>query len=363
MHFKAQEIAKLFDSKLMGDPEAFVDTIDDIKGNKPNSLSFINESAYIKYLKETKSNVILFDEKIDYNTAEVSNFLSKANTAIILINNSYTAFVKMMHKYISEHNQGKNIQVKGFVSGQSVGEQVNSKEFNNKIDPSSIIYPNVFIAEGVSVGARSVIYPGIVLLEGVNIGEDCIIYPNVSIYSGTIVANRVIIGASTVIGSDGFGFVKDNDGVLLKVPHLGGVIIEDDVEIGSNTSIDRGTVGNTVIKKGSKIDNLVQIAHNCKLGENNILCGMVGLSGSTVLGDNVIMGAGSGTKGHIKIGDNCIITARTSVSKDLAPGSQVKGMYPARPLAEELKIQTLVGKLPDLYERIKKLEKESKDNG
>ena len=142
---------------------------------------------------------------------------------------------------------------------------------------------------------------------------------------------------------------------------VGGVIIEDDVEIGSNTSIDRGTVGNTVIKKGSKIDNLVQIAHNCIVGENNILCGMVGLSGSTELGRNVMIGAGSGTKGHIKIGDNCIITARTSVSKDLKPGSEVKGMYPARPLAEELKIQTLVGKLPEIYERLKKLEKGGKN--
>jgi UDP-3-O-[3-hydroxymyristoyl] glucosamine N-acyltransferase len=368
MHLKAQDIAKLFDSRLEGDPQAFVDSIDDIKGDKPNSLSFINDPSYLKYLKESRSNIILIDEKIDYSTSEATSFLAKDKRAFVIVKNSYIAFVKMMYKFIEEDDGGKkNLQacgseLRGFITGQT-GSKDNAANSGVNIEASAVLYPNVFVGENVSVGARTIVYPGVVLLKAVSIGADCIIYPNVSIYSGSVIGNRVIIGASTVIGSDGFGFVKDDDGVLLKVPHIGGVVIEDEVEIGSNTSIDRGTVGNTVIKKASKVDNLVQIAHNCKLGENNILCGMVGLSGSTVLGDNVIMGAGSGTKGHIKIGDNCVITARTSVSKDLAPGSQVKGMYPARPLAEELKIQTLVGKLPELYERIKKLEKEKKSNG
>jgi UDP-3-O-[3-hydroxymyristoyl] glucosamine N-acyltransferase len=224
-----------------------------------------------------------------------------------------------------------------------------------KIGTDVKLYPNVFIGSNVSVGDNTILFPGVVILNGSVIGKDCIIYPNVTIYSNTVMGDRVIVGSSSVIGSDGFGFIE-KDGKRIKIPHVGRVTIGDDVEIGSNTSIDRGTVGETRIGNGTKVDNLVQIAHNCSVGDDCILCGMVGLSGTTVVGNRVIMAANSGTKGHMSIGDDCIVTGRTSVTKDLEKGSQVKG-YPARPLAEELKIQTLVGKLPELYKLLKKIEK------
>ncbi|MCX6113474.1 MAG: UDP-3-O-(3-hydroxymyristoyl)glucosamine N-acyltransferase [Proteobacteria bacterium] len=345
---KASEIAGLLESRISGNFDAWADTVDDIKGDKENSLSFISDPAYLKYLSKTNASILLVQDTID--TSEIdSNFLKK-DRAYIVVKDAYRSFIKLIYKMIPDAINSSSCKITDKMISDTA-----------KISDTAIIYKNVFIDEDVHIGKRTVLYPGVVILKNTIIGDDVVLYPNVSVYQNSKIGNRVIIGASTVIGSDGFGFIKDDDGSMLKVPHIGGVIIEDDVEVGSNTSIDRGTLGNTIIKKGAKIDNLVQIAHNCIVGENNILCGMVGLSGSTELGNNVIMGAGSGTKGHIKIGDNCIVTARTSISKDLKPGSEVKGMYPARPLAEELKVQTLVGRLPELYERLKKLEKGGKN--
>ncbi|MFH1223298.1 MAG: UDP-3-O-(3-hydroxymyristoyl)glucosamine N-acyltransferase [Pseudomonadota bacterium] len=345
---KAGEIVKfLGQGELKGDPDAGVVVIDDIKGVKRDSLAFLGEASYFRYLKTTGANVIVVENGL-YGS-EIEEWLSDNKRAAVIIKNAYNAFIKLMCKITPELCN---------VSKRSVAVEMISKKAN--ISKDAVLYPNVFIGDNVEVGKRTVIFPGVVILNDSKVGDDVVLYPNVSIYQNTTMGNRVVVGSGTVIGSDGFGFVKDESGATLKVPHIGGVIIGDDVEIGSNTSIDRGTVGNTIIKKGTKIDNLVQIAHNCIVGENNILCGMVGLSGSTELGNNVIMAANSGTKGHIKIGDNSIVTARTSVSKDLKPGSEVKGIYPARPVAEELKVQTLVGRLPEIYERLKKLEKEKR---
>ena len=337
---KALEIAKLLNADVVGDPNAEALCVDDLGGVKSNSLSFVAEEPYLKLIKTCSSSVVLVEEGLNKNELEVWLSSSQKGKAYIPIKHAYAGFIKTIYKIVPD------LELRPYLSNVK-GDQ-------------TVVYPGAYVSESAKLGKRTVICPGVAVMGNAVIGDDVVLFPNVSIYNNCKIGSRVIIGAGSVIGSDGFGFVKDVDGTLLKVPHLGGVVIEDDVEIGSNTSVDRGTLGNTIIKKGTKIDNLVQVAHNCIVGENNILCGMTGLSGSTELGSNVIMGAGSGTKGHIKIGDNCIVTARTSVSKDLKPGSEVKGMYPARPIAEELKIQTLVGKLPELYERIKKLEKGEK---
>ena len=346
---KASEIATLLGARVSGNPDAYAGTIDDIKGDRERSLSFVSDVAYLKYLPETKASILIVQETIDTSVLDLK-FLNK-DRAYVVVKEAYVSFIKLIYRMMPEARvpSSSNIISKKMISDTA------------EISKTATIHSNVFLDDKVRIGERTILYPGVVVLKNTTIGDDVVLYPNVAVYQNSKIGNRVIIGASTVIGSDGFGFVKDEDGAILKVPHIGGVIIEDDVEVGSNTSIDRGTLGNTIIKKGTKIDNLVQIAHNCIIGENNILCGMVGLSGSTELGNNVIMGANSGTKGHIKIGDNCIVTARTSISKDLKPGSEVKGMYPARPLAEELKIQTLVGRLPELYDRLKKLEKGGKN--
>ncbi|MEI6079513.1 MAG: UDP-3-O-(3-hydroxymyristoyl)glucosamine N-acyltransferase [bacterium] len=345
----ALEIAGLLKSQLRGNPKAWADNVDDIKGGRKNSLSFVSDSSYLKYVPQTDASILLVQDTVD--TVELDSTFLNGEKAYIVVKDAYKSFIKIIYKLIPEIVQ-PSIHLAPYTKMISAFA---------KVSDTATICPNVFIGENVTIGDRTVLYPGVVLLKDVTVGDDTVLYPNVSVYQNSIIGSRVIIGASTVIGSDGFGFIKDDDGTMLKIPHIGGVIIEDDVEIGSNTSVDRGTIANTIIRKGTKIDNLVQIAHNCFVGENNILCGMVGLSGSTELGNNVIMGAGAGTKGHVKIGDNCIVTARTNVSKDLKPGSEVKGMYPARPIAEELKVQMLVGKLPEIYERLKKLEKGGKN--
>lgn len=333
---KASDIAISLGAEITGNPGVEVLHVDELKGKKAKALGFIGEAVYLKQLPEATVSVIIAEQGLDRNVLD-EWAKSDKERACIYVKHAYREFIKLIYRIVP----GSQIKIPM------------PRGTRNE-------YPGAYFGDNVSIGKDVSIFPGVVVMDNCSIGDHTVLYPNVCLYSNTSIGKRVIIGAGTVIGSDGFGFVKDEDGTLLKVPHLGGVVIGDDVEIGSNTSIDRGTLGNTVIKKGTKIDNLVQVAHNCILGENNILCGMTGLSGSTELGDNVIMGANSGTKGHIRIGDNCIVTARTSVSKDLKAGSEVKGMYPARPIAEELKIQTLVGKLPELYERIKKLEKGEK---
>jgi len=338
---RASEISKLLNAEVVGDSNAEVFTVDELRGLKANALSFVGDDSYLKHVSSARSSILLVEDNIAREELNVWVGASKVGgRAYIPVKHAYVNFLKLVNKIVPKADLKPYLR--------------DSK------DEKPFIYPGAYVSDNAKIGKRTVVCPGVAIMGNATVGDDVVLYPNVSVYNNSTIGDRVIIGAGSVVGSDGFGFVKDADGTLLKVPHLGGVIIEDDVEIGSNTSVDRGTLGNTIIKKGTKIDNLVQIAHNCIVGENNIICGLTGLSGSTELGNNVIMGAGSGTKGHIKIGDNCIVTARTSVSKDLKPGSEVKGMYPARPLAEELKIQTLVGKLPELYNRIKKLEKGDK---
>ena len=343
----AGDIAKQLNAELRGDSSALICCVDDIKGQKTEALTFIGDSSYEDYLKSSNASVLLVESKLDVDSI-CEKFLDD-NKAVVIVESAYKSFIGLIYKILPElTNYGKNTPAPTKMIADSA-----------IISKDAVIYPNVFIGENVSVGKGTIIYPGAVVLPETIVGENCVIYPNACIYHNVVLGNNVVIGSGTSVGHDGFGYIDDN-GKKLKIPHVGQVIIEDDVEIGANTCIDRGTITDSVIGRGSKLDNLIQFAHNCKTGENCIICGFTGLSGSTTLGDNVIMAATSGTKGHLHIGDNAVVTARTSVTKDVAPGAQVK-VYPARPLAEELKIQTLIGKLPDIYERLRKLEKGAKN--
>ena len=319
-----------------------ISTVSDLKNSKKNTLSFIADKSYIKFLSSFKSGLLFVDTKVyDFVKKDLKSFYTP-NNMFIVIDNAYANYIKFINLYFSD------LTKRSFKISTEI----------NKINNTTIIHENVSLGKGISIGADSIIYPNVTIMDNVIIGANTIIYPNVTIYNNVNIGNNVIIHAGTVIGADGFGFLLENS-VPKKIPHLGTVIIEDNVEIGANTCVDRGTISNTVIGKNSKIDNLVQVAHNCKLGNNCVLSAMTGLSGSTELEDNVIMAANAGTKGHLKIGKDSFVTARTSITKDIPPKSTVKG-YPARNLQEELKIQTLVGKLPEIYKRLIKLEKENK---
>jgi UDP-3-O-[3-hydroxymyristoyl] glucosamine N-acyltransferase len=223
------------------------------------------------------------------------------------------------------------------------------------VDPTAEVGAFVYIGERVHIGARVVLYPGTWIDADSKIGADSVLYGGVKVYAQSEIGARCILHAGAVIGSDGFGYVQEN-GKQIKVPQLGRAILHDDVEIGANTTVDRGAIGDTVIGEGTKIDNLVQVGHNCILGKNNIICSMVGLSGTTTVGDNSLLAGMVGTKGHVKIGSRVQVAGQTGVSKDIADDQAVKG-YPPMPLREYLKVQTLFTRLPEIYKRLQQVEK------
>ncbi len=226
---------------------------------------------------------------------------------------------------------------------------------NVKIGKDVIIMPFVFIENDVEIDDKSVIYPNVYIGKGCKIGKNVKIMANVSIYPGTIIGNNVIIHAGAVIGSDGFGYVE-HKGVHNKIPHIGRVIVEDNVEIGANTCIDRGFIGDTVISKGTKIDNLVQIAHNVKIGENGIIVSQAGIAGSTVIGNNVIIAGQAGIVDHAVIGNNVIIMAQAGVDSKKVDDNKILLGSPARDALEQKRIFVAETKLPELLKRVKELE-------
>ena len=293
-----------------------IEAIKDLSRAGKNDLSFITSKKYIDDLKKTKAGAI-------FVTKDFLNFVPK-NSIALLCDDPY-----LYMAYASRYFR----------------KDLLSKEYiEPKIYSSAIVSDKATIGSNSKIGANCKILSGAVIGENVTIGKNCTIYPNVTIYNDTIIADNCTIHAGSVIGSDGFGYAHTKDGRHIKIYHNGNVIIEDDVEIGANCTIDRAVFGSTVIKRGSKIDNLVQIGHNCIIGENSILVSQVGLSGSTELGRNVVMGGQSATAGHLKIGDFATIAARGGVSKSIE-GGRVYGGFPLTLQKDWLKLQAKIFKL------------------
>lgn len=225
-----------------------------------------------------------------------------------------------------------------------------------EIAPTASIAPFCFVGPRSQIGDGTIVYPFVYIGANVSIGCNCIIYPGAVIYDGVRIGDRVIMHANAVVGRDGFGFVWDGR-AHRRIPQIGAVVIEDDVEIGANSCVDRATLAATIVRRGTKIDNLVQVAHNCEIGENCILCGMSGLAGGVRLGNNVIVGAQAGVREHVSIGDGATIAGRAAVAKDVPAGEVVSG-YLARPHREALLIEALIRQLPKFYEKLKRIEGE-----
>lgn len=301
----------------------------------PEDISFLGNPKYAELLNTTKAGVVL----VPQNIPEIQK-------PVIKVKNPQLAFAKIL----------------------SIIESEKSPKIFNQIHSSCVIESSAKIGKDVSIGAFSVIEEGAVIgnntiikahvYVGNNtvIGDNCIIYPNVTIRENILIGSRVIIHSGSVIGSDGFGFVPAETGIF-KIPQIGKVEIDDDVEIGANVTIDRATTGFTKIGSGTKIDNLVQIAHNVKIGKNCMIVSQVGIAGSTKIGNNVVIGGQAGTVGHINIGDGVIVAARGAVTNNVSDKQVVSG-YPARPHREALKIEALIHRLPELYEQIKKIKNE-----
>jgi UDP-3-O-[3-hydroxymyristoyl] glucosamine N-acyltransferase len=335
MNFPASQIAMLVDGKLEG-PDQPVSSFGKIEEATNGQLTFFANAKYEEYLYTTAASVIIVNESYQLR--------QPVNATLIRVKDAYTAFATLLSKYQEiVRQQLKGIQEPSHISATA------------KYGTNVFIGAFAYIGENVVIGDNSKIYPGTYIGDNVSIGNDTVIHPGVKIYHDCKIGNNVSIHAGTVIGSDGFGFAPQADGSFKKVPQIGNVVIEDNVEVGSNTTIDRATIGSTVIRNGAKLDNLIQIAHNVEIGNSTVIAAQAGISGSTKIGKGVMIGGQAGVVGHIQLGDGAKVNAQSGVSKSVDAGKAVTGS-PAFDYTSALRSQAINRKLPELEKRVKELE-------
>ncbi|MCP4649348.1 MAG: UDP-3-O-(3-hydroxymyristoyl)glucosamine N-acyltransferase [PVC group bacterium] len=332
MNKTLKEIAQLIEGTIVGNESTVITGVCGIKEAKAGDITFVANPKYISLIKQTNASAIITTPDI-----------KKASKPLILTDNPSIAFAKLLS--LIAPNEVSHF--KGIHPTAVVGENV-------KLGKDVAIHPHVVIEDGVVIGERTILGAGVFVGNHTTIGQDTMIHPHVSIRERVSIGSRVIVHNGTVIGSDGFGFATVK-GMHHKIPQIGTVIIEDDVEIGANVTIDRARFDKTLIKHGTKIDNLVQIAHNVVIGENTIVVAQAGISGSTIVGKNVTIAGQSGIIGHITIGDNAVIAAQAGVTKSIPNDTCVSG-YPAKQHKKAKRINACVQKLPDLYKLVTKLE-------
>ncbi len=337
MEFTAQQIAELIKGKIEGDPEVKINNLSKIDEGKPNTISFLANPKYTPYIYSTQASVVIVHENFK---AE-----KEVKPTLIRVKDAYHAFAKLLETYNKIKLDKKGISDKAFIHDTAtIGQDVYIGEFacisgNAQIGNNSKIYPQVYIGENVKIGDNTTLFPGVKVYSDNNIGNNC------SIHAGVI------------IGSDGFGFAPKNDDNYLKVSQIGNVIIEDDVEIGSNTTIDRATLGSTIIRKGVKLDNLIQVAHNVEIGENTVVVSQTGIAGSTKIGKNCMIGGQVGIIGHLNIADNVKIAAQSGIQANIEEGKIVQGS-PAFDVRDYRRSYVMFRQLPDWRENITALKKE-----
>ncbi|NDD15995.1 MAG: UDP-3-O-(3-hydroxymyristoyl)glucosamine N-acyltransferase [Chitinophagia bacterium] len=337
MSFTAQQIALLIQGKIEGEATAVVKQFGKIESAMPGDISFLANPKYEDFLYTTKASIIIVNESLVLK--------KKIEATLIRVSDAYAAFATLLTKYQEMKNENLvGIQSPSFIANTA------------KLGDQNFVAAFTYIGENVKTGKNVKIFPNAVIGENVSIGNNVTIHAGVIIYSDCVLGNNITIHSGSIIGSDGFGFAPKADGSYQKIPQLGNVTIEDDVEIGSNTTIDRATIGSTIIKKGVKIDNLIQIAHNVEIGENTVIAAQVGISGSTKIGKGVMMGGQSGTIGHLTIADGIKVAARAGITKDFKQAGITLSGYPAGEQSNALRAQVHQKNLPALEKRVKELE-------
>jgi UDP-3-O-[3-hydroxymyristoyl] glucosamine N-acyltransferase len=341
MTITANQIAVLISGKIEGSPDTAVGGFGRIEEAKEGQLAFLANPKYEDFLYTTQASIVIISEKLELK--------QPLEATLIRVADPYSGFAILLNYY----QQFKTQQLHGVQDPSFVSNSAKKGE-------------NVFIGAFAYVGDESIIgnnvkiFPGVYIGNNVNIGDNTILYPGVKIYHDCVIAKNVTIHAGSVIGGDGFGFAPQADGSFKKVPQIGNVIIEENVEIGANATIDRATIGSTIIKAGAKLDNLIQIAHNVEIGNNTVIAAQAGVSGSTKIGNNVMIGGQAGVVGHILIADGSKINAQSGVSKSIkAQGSAVTGS-PAYDYTSALRSQALTRNLPEMEKRITELENQLK---
>jgi UDP-3-O-[3-hydroxymyristoyl] glucosamine N-acyltransferase len=336
MEFTAKQIADFINGRVEGDANAAVHTFAKIEEGQPGAISFLSNPKYTHYLYDTKSTIVLVNEDLEIE--------KEISATLIRVKNAYEAVAKLLQLYESMKPKKTGIDPLAFVSPKAtIGKDVYIGAF-------------ACIGDGATIGDGTQIYPHVVIGDGVNVGAGCLLYPNVTIYQGCRLGSNVTIHAGSVIGADGFGFAPNVDGYE-KIPQIGIVIIEDNVEIGANTCVDRSTMGATVLRKGVKLDNLVQVAHNVEVGENTVMSAQVGIAGSTKVGSWCMFGGQVGLAGHITIGDHVNLGAQSGVPSSIKPNQTLIGTPPMEP-TPYFKSQAIFRRLPDMYKELSALRKE-----
>lgn len=338
MQFTAPQIALIVQGKVEGDAAATVTSFGKIEEAKAGQLSFLANPKYEDYLYSTAATIVIV------NNAQ--SLRAPVKATLIRVADAYSAFARLLTKYQELATQQlTGIQQPSFIaSTANIAEQVYIGAF-------------AYIGENVKIGHNSQIYPGVYLGDRVVVGNNTTIHAGVKIYNDCIVGNNSIIHAGVVIGGDGFGFAPQADGSYTKVPQLGNVIVQDYVEIGANTTIDRATIGSTIIQTGVKLDNLVQIAHNVDIGTNTVIAAQTGISGSSKVGKNVMIGGQAGVAGHITIADGSKINGKSGVTKSIKEPNKSFDGNPAYDFTASRRVEVSTRNLPELEKRVKELEK------
>jgi len=336
MQFTAAQIAVLVNGKVDGNADIAVASFGKIEEAQQGQLAFLANPKYDDFLYTTKASIIIVND--------TQEFKQPITATLIKVPDAYSAFATLLDKYQQiQQQQLTGIQQPVYIDATA------------KIGDNVYIGAFVYVGKNVVVGDGTKIYPSTFIGDNVTIAQHTILHPGVKIYHDCIIGSNVTIHAGSVIGADGFGFAPQADGSFKKVPQIGNVLIEDNVEIGSNTCIDRATIGSTIIKTGAKLDNLLQIAHNVEVGNNTVIAAQTGVSGSTKIGNNVMIGGQAGLAGHLIIGNGAKINAQTGVGKAVKPGTSVTGT-PFDEFSKYMRNQAFVRSLPQMEKRLKELE-------
>lgn len=340
MEFKATDIAAFLNGEVVGNEDVKVFNVSKIEEGKPGTLTFLANLKYEHHIYDTGASIVLVNK----------TFVPKKqiSATLIKVNDAYQAFASLLELV----QQTKSVQKTGIEQPSFIHETAT-------IGNDAYVGAFAYIGKNAKIGNNVKIYPQTFVGENVTIDDNCILYPGVKIYDDCRIGKRCILHAGTVIGSDGFGFAPQNDGTYKKIPQLGNVILEDDVEIGANTTIDCGTMESTIIRKGVKLDNLVQVAHNCEIGENTVIAGQAGMAGTTKIGKNCRLGGQVGLAGHLTIGNNVQIGAQSGLSSSVKDNETLL-MTPAFNVKDAVKSAIIFKKLPELRSDVIQLKKEIK---
>ena len=338
MEFSAEKIAEFLNGTVEGNPDATVNNISKIEEGKPGTLSFLANPKYTSYIYSTEASIVLVNK--DFKSDK------KIKTTLVRVDDSYEAFASLLELYSQAKGQKFGIEDNSYIDTKAtVGEDVYIAAF-------------AYISAGAKIGNNVKIYPNVFIGDRAVIKDNTTIFAGAKIYDETIIGENCIIHAGVVIGGDGFGFAPTSDGNYKKIPQIGNVVIEDNVEIGANTTIDRATMGSTILRKGVKLDNLIQIAHNVEIGENTAIAALTGVSGSAKIGKNCMIGGQVGIAGHTKIADNIKVAAQTGIMSNIKEKGISLAGTPHMNIRDFFKSMLIFKKLPKLENQIQLIQKE-----